>query len=67
LARLHEALPETCQLLLTVHDSVLIEVPVDREEAIGRLVKGAMEEERSGFSVPLIVDVKCGRSWDQCK
>jgi len=66
LARLHGALPGDCRMLLTVHDSVLIEIPEDQTEAVGRLVKRAMEKQPSGFLVPLAVDVKCGRSWDEC-
>ena len=67
MARLHKMLPSDCRLLLTVHDSVLIEVLKDRTEAVGRMLKRAMEKQPAGFSVPLIVDVKRGCSWDGCK
>jgi DNA polymerase-1 len=67
LARLHKALPLDCRLLLTAHDSVLIEVPKDQTQMVGRLVKRTMEGKPAGFSVPLVVDIKCGRSWGQCK
>lgn len=67
LARLHRTLPIECRLLLTVHDSVLIEVPEDQTDEVGRLVRWTMETRPSEFSVPLVVDVKCGRDWSQCK
>ena len=54
-------------LMLTVHDSVLIEVPEDQTEAVGRLVKRAMGRGPVGFSVPLVVDIKCGHDGDPCK
>lgn len=67
LAQVHKALPQECQLLPTVHDSVLIEVPDDQTGAVGRMVTRVLETETVGFSVPLVVDVKCGRDWNRCK
>jgi DNA polymerase I len=63
LVRLHRALPACCRLLLTVHDSVLLEVPEDRAESASRLVRRVMQSPLPEFTVPLAVTVKCGRSW----
>ena len=67
LARLHRALPEYCRLLLTVHDSVLVEVPEDQAGPAGRLVQRVMQSPPPEFTVPLVVDVSSGRCWADCK
>jgi DNA polymerase-1 len=64
---LYNSLPETCRLLVTVHDSVLIEVPEDDVETIAKLVKNVMQTPPPKFSVPLVVDVQYGRTWADCK
>jgi len=63
LARLHRALPESCRLLLTVHDSVLLEVPKGEAAETGRLVKRVMQTPPPEFPVPLVVAVRCGDCW----
>ena len=54
-------------MLLPVHDSVLLEVPESLTEETRRVVVAAMEAVPEGFSVPLKVDVKAGRTWADCK
>jgi DNA polymerase-1 len=54
LVRLHRALPDCCRLLLTVHDSVLLEVPEDRAESTSRLVRRVMQSPLPEFTVPLV-------------
>ena len=66
LARLYAALPADARLLLTVHDSVLIEVPVDKAHEIAALVRHVMESPIEGFTVPLEAKVKRGRTWAEC-
>jgi DNA polymerase I-like protein with 3'-5' exonuclease and polymerase domains len=38
IARVHQALPPDCRLLLTVHDSLLVEAPTGRAEEVGGLL-----------------------------
>lgn len=63
LIRLYEALDPDCRMLLTVHDSVLLEVPEDRADEIAEQVGEIMAEKPEGFRVPLEVDVRVGGSW----
>ncbi|MGD8440268.1 MAG: DNA polymerase I, partial [Holophagae bacterium] len=52
------------QMLLQVHDELLLEVDEDAADAVGTMVKeemiGAIE-----LSVPLVVDLGVGRNWDE--
>jgi DNA polymerase-1 len=67
LVRLHAQLPDDVRMLLPVHDSVLLETRVDLVEETRRTVVEAMEAVPAGFSVPLKVDIKTGRTWAECK
>ena len=67
LARLHDRLPAKARLVLTVHDSVVLEVPADRVEQVRHQVVAVMETPPPGFAVPLRVDVSTGRTWAECK
>jgi DNA polymerase I-like protein with 3'-5' exonuclease and polymerase domains len=50
-----------------VHDSVLFEVPTELVEETRRIVVEAMESTPAGFTVPLKVGIKTGRTWADCK
>jgi DNA polymerase-1 len=54
------------KLMLQVHDELVLEVPVRETNKVAALVREAME---SAFqlSVPLKVDVKTGKNWDEAK
>jgi len=67
LARLHAALPADVRMVLTVHDSVLLEVPIDCVDEVGQHVRAIMETPPPGFTVPLRVEVSTGRTWAECK
>ena len=67
LVRLHDALPADVHMLLPVHDSILLSVPAARVEETQRIVVEAMEAVPAGFSVPLKVEIKPGRTWADCK
>jgi DNA polymerase I-like protein with 3'-5' exonuclease and polymerase domains len=56
-----KTLPEV-HILLTVHDSILFEVPQDRFTELCKKVKGIMEKQE-WCSVPIIADFKWGYSW----
>ena len=65
--RLHGALPNDVRMLLPIHNSVLLEVPTALVGETRRVVVAAMETMPAGFSVPLKVEVKNGRTWAECK
>jgi DNA polymerase-1 len=54
------------RLLLQVHDELLLEVPEDEVEAVGRMVVEEMEGALE-LNVPLAVDTGIGESWYACK
>ncbi len=62
---LEDRFPEA-KLLLQVHDELLLEVPEEQIDEVGRMVveemEGAME-----LNVPLAVDFGVGNSWYACK
>jgi len=61
--RLERELPGQ-HLLLQVHDELLLEVDEKRAEAVGAMVR---EEMASALDlvVPLVVDLGCGKTWDE--
>lgn len=65
IARLHRNLPAESSLLLTVHDSVLIEAPCDRVRDAVATVRPIMEAVPPGFPVPFRVAVKVGSTWGE--
>jgi len=54
-------------MLLPVHDSVLLSVPEPWVKKTRRVVVTAMESVPKGFTVPLKVEIKTGRTWAECK
>jgi DNA polymerase I len=65
--RIHERLKRESfrtGMLLQVHDELLFEVPEEEGERIGLLVKEEMEGVHV-LDVPLKVDVKTGKNWDE--
>lgn len=66
LIRLYDKLPPTWHPLLAVHDSVLLEVPEEDEQAAIQWVRDLLEKAISGFTVPLKVEVGSGRTWAEC-
>ena len=67
LIRLNAELPDGVRMLLPVHDSVLLELPEGLVEETRQFVVAAMETLPAGFTVPLKVEVKTGRTWAECK
>jgi DNA polymerase I len=67
LVRLNDRLPADVKMLLPVHDSVLLCVPETMVEETRRIVVEAMEALPGGFTVPLKVEVKIGRTWADCE
>ena len=50
------------KVVLTVHDSILLEVAADRIQEVGRVVRRIMEDHDLG-DVPVVVDAEVGPSW----
>lgn len=50
------------QMILTVHDELVFEVPRGQEQAVGRAAQNIMEGVER-LSVPLVVDVRSGKNW----
>ena len=67
LIRLHDRLPDAVRILLSVHDSILLQVPQALVQETRQIVKDAMEAVPPGFTVPLKVEVRTGRTWAACK
>jgi DNA polymerase-1 len=66
IARIFAGLPSDCRLLLAVHDSVLIEVPIGRRRELTRQVRRAMQLAPPDFTVPIAVKAGHGRNWREC-
>ena len=67
--RVHEMLKRQAagvKLTLQVHDELVLEVPEQKAQQIGELVREAMEGAYT-LSVPLKADIKTGRNWDEAK
>lgn len=58
--------PETAQLLLQVHDELILEVAPDAWEALRATIKETMEQAIQ-LSVPLKVDIHAGQNWMEAK
>jgi DNA polymerase I len=54
------------RMILTVHDELLFEVPKDKAEEYGALVRNAMQNAVK-LNVPLTVDVGTGENWKDAK
>jgi len=52
-------------MILQIHDELLFEVPDNLLEEVGSAVKKTMEEIWE-LKIPLVVDVKVGKNWEQC-
>ncbi len=69
MVKVHEALKEQfpkARLILQVHDELLIEAPDAEAEAVSELLKNTMEQVIK-LSVPLVAEVKTGKSWYETK
>ena len=59
---------DEAQMLLQVHDELIFEVPQNQADALIKLVRKVMENAcapRLTLSVPLVVDAKAAKNWDE--
>ena len=54
------------KLVLQVHDELILEAPLEEEETVKALLRGAMENVVK-LEVPLVADVHTGGDWRACK
>jgi DNA polymerase-1 len=54
------------QMIMQVHDELIFDLPPSEVEAVTRVVSEEMENAMT-LAVPLRVDVKVGRNWEECK
>ena len=58
-------LPNDCYQLLQIHDSILVECPIDKKEAVEAILKDAMEQIAPNLGIKLLVDVHSGNNWGE--
>ncbi|MBQ1945663.1 MAG: DNA polymerase I [Clostridia bacterium] len=69
MVRVHQALKDggfKAKLILQVHDELIIEAPENEAEQVAKLLKDCMESVIE-LNVPLVAEVKTGRSWYETK
>ena len=54
------------QMILQVHDELIIEAPIDEESKVREILKTEMENALQ-LDVPLVVDMESGHSWYETK
>jgi DNA polymerase I len=57
-------LPADTQILLQVHDSLIVEAPKEKAEAVGQIMKQTMETVYE-LPVKLKTDVSIGKNWGE--
>ena len=63
--KLDKVLPEGAEMILQIHDSVIVEVDEDKTEEVSKLMKKEMEEISNLFKVRLEVEVTTGKNWGE--
>jgi DNA polymerase-1 len=58
--------PHAAQLLLTVHDELVVELPPEEWETVAPLIRQAMEA-AVPLTVPLVAEVRHGSNWMEAK
>jgi DNA polymerase-1 len=56
----------TSRMVLTVHDELVLEVPLDEREAVTEVVRETMQNVTQ-LRVPLVVDIGFGTTWADAK
>ena len=60
-----EKLDGDCKMLLQIHDSILLEVPKAKSEAVGKMVRREMENAYTKLPIKLKTDVSSGNNWGE--
>lgn len=65
---IHAELPEEADLLMTIHDEVVVQCPPEMADEVRDLVVREMESARpASFKVPLVVEAKIASNWKEGK
>jgi DNA polymerase-1 len=56
----------TSRMVLTVHDELVLEVPLDERERVTEVVRDTMQNVTE-LRVPLVVDIGFGTTWADAK
>jgi len=63
--KVEELLPKDCHQLLQIHDSILVECPVDKREEVETILKESMEQIAPKLGIKLLVEVHAGKNWGE--
>ena len=63
--RLDKELPEGAEMIMQVHDSIMVEVSPEKAEETKEVMKRVMEGVAPELGVKLSVDVKEGQRWSE--
>jgi DNA polymerase I len=58
-------LDKDAKMLLQIHDSLIIEAPQAKAEAVGQMVKTEMENAYTKLPVKLKADISIGKNWGE--
>jgi DNA polymerase-1 len=58
-------LPKDANMLLQIHDSILVECPEKEAEAVGRILKETMESAYTKLPVKFKADISTGKNWGE--
>jgi DNA polymerase-1 len=64
MVKIAEQLPKEAKILLQVHDSLIVEVPKEKAEAVGEIMKQTMETVIK-LPVKLRADISIGKNWGE--
>ena len=54
------------RIILTIHDEVLVSCPKSKKQQGLKIVRKAMFSAWEGFSVPIDIDIRAGKTWHEC-
>lgn len=63
IARRLKEMGSKAKLVLTIHDEIDLDVPIDEKEPIIKMVKEEMERPLEGIRVPIVAEIKIGTRW----
>lgn len=63
--KLDKVLPEGADLLLQVHDSLVVECDEEEKDKIAQILQETMEQIAPELPVKLAVDLKTGHNWGE--
>lgn len=63
--KLDQVLDSSSRQILQIHDSILVECPADKAEAVAKILKETMENIAPELEINLNVDVKIGQNWGE--